>query len=145
MGGRAESEAEPKAIHFPHDADIGVCGIGPTLEAALEQGALAMTAVMTDPAKIELKEAVHIECDAPNAELLFVDWLNAIIFEMATRNMIFGAFEVSIDGLWLRGIATGEAISVGRHSVEIKGATLTELAVVEDRPGVWRAQCVVDV
>jgi SHS2 domain-containing protein len=147
MGCRAESEAEPKAIHFPHDADIGVCGIGPTLEAAFEQGALAMTAVMTDPAKIELKEAVQIGCDAPNAELLFVDWLNAIVFEMATRDMIFGAFKVTIDGNRLRGIATGEAISVRRHSpaVEIKGATLTELAVVEDRPGVWRAQCVVDV
>jgi SHS2 domain-containing protein len=94
MGCRAESEAEPKAIHFPHDADIGICGVGPTIEAAFEQGALAMTAVMTDPAKIELKEPVQIECDAPNAELLFVDWLNAIIFEMATRNMIFGAFKV---------------------------------------------------
>ena len=147
MDSQAESEAELRAIHFPHDADIGVCGVGPTLEAAFEQGALALTGVMTDPAKIELKEAVKIECDAPNAELLFVDWLNAIVFEMATRGVIFGAFKVSIDGNQLRGIATGEAISVERHSpaVEIKGATLTELAVVEDRPGRWRAQCVVDV
>ena len=71
-----------RASHFPHDADIGVCGAGPTLAAAFEQAALAMTAVMTDLAKIELKEAVQIECDAPNTELLFVDWLNAIIFEM---------------------------------------------------------------
>jgi len=136
-----------RAIHFPHDADIGIGGVGPTLEAAFEQGALAMTAVMTDPAKIKLEEAVRIECEAPNAELLFVDWLNAIIFEMATRGMIFGAFKVSIEGLRLGGVATGEAICVERHSpaVEIKGATLTELAVVEDRPGVWRAQCVVDV
>jgi SHS2 domain-containing protein len=136
-----------KAIHFSHDADIGVCGIGPTLEAAFEQAALAMTAVMTDPAKIELKEAVKIECEAPNAELLLVDWLNAIVFEMATRGTIFGDFKVSIDGHRLHGIATGEAVSVERHApaVEIKGATLTELAVVENRPGEWRAQCVVDV
>ena len=136
-----------RASHFPHDADIGVCGAGPTLAAAFEQAALAMAAVMTDPAKIELKEAVQIECDAPNTELLFVDWLNAIIFEMATRGMIFGAFKVSIEGHQLRGIATGEAISVERHSpaVELNGATLTELSVVEDRPGQWRAQCVIDV
>ena len=66
---------------------------------------------------------------------------------MATRGMIFGAFKVSIDGLRLNGVATGEPVSAARHSpaVEIKGATLTELAVAEDRPGVWRAQCVVDV
>jgi len=144
---RQTGRAEPKALHFPHDADIGVCGVGPTLAAAFEQAALAMTAVMTKPAKIELKESIQIECVAPNAELLFVDWLNAIIFEMATRGMLFGAFKVSLDGLRLRGVATGEPISVERHSpaVEIKGATLTELSVREDRPREWRAQCVVDV
>jgi len=34
-----------------------------------------------------------------------------------------------------------------RHApaVEVKGATFTELAVSEDRPGLWRAQCVIDV
>ena len=58
-----------------------------------------------------------------------------------------GDFKVSIDGCHLHGIATGEAISVERHkpAVEIKGAALTELTVQEDRPGEWRAQCVVDV
>jgi len=147
MDAKPESPGSLRATHFSHDADIGVRGIGPTLEAAFEQAALAMTAVMTDPANIELKEAVQIECDAPNAEFLLVDWLNAIIFEMATRDMIFGDFKVGIDGHRLHGIATGEAISVERHNpaVEIKGATLTELTVVEDRPGEWRAQCVVDV
>ena len=146
MERRAEREVL-KATHFPHDADVGVCGIGPTLEKAFEQAALATTAVVTDPAKINLTESVNIECTAPNAELLFVDWLNALIFEMATRGVIFGDFSVAIDGCRLHGIATGEAISVERHNpaVEIKGATLTELAVVEDRPGEWRAQCVVDV
>jgi tRNA nucleotidyltransferase (CCA-adding enzyme) len=136
-----------KATHFPHGADVGICGIGPTLEKAFEQAALAMTAVVTDPANIHLTESVNIECAAPNAELLLVDWLNALIFEMATRGMIFGDFKVSVDGCRLHGIAMGEAISVERHNpaVEIKGATLTELTVREDRPGEWRAQCVVDV
>lgn len=66
---------------------------------------------------------------------------------MATRGMIFGDFKVKIEGHRLRAIATGEAISVERHNpaAEIKGATLTELCVREDRPGEWRAQCVVDV
>ena len=100
-----------QAIHFPHDADAGICGLGPTLAAAFEQAALAMTALITDPAKIELEEAVHIECEAPNTELLLLDWLNAIIFEMVTRDMVFGEFKVSIDDAHrLRGIAKGEAI-----------------------------------
>ena len=67
--------------------------------------------------------------------------------KIATRGMIFRDFKVSIDGHRLHGVATGEALSQERHApaVEVKGATLTELAVVEDHPGEWRAQCVVDV
>ena len=136
-----------KATYFPHDADVGICGIGPSLEKAFEQAALAITGIITDPTNINLAESITIECAAPNIELLLVDWLNALIFEMATRGMIFGDFSVDIDGCRLHGIARGEPISVERHNpaVEIKGATLTELCVREDRPGEWRAQCVVDV
>lgn len=147
MSTEPETNVALRAEHFPHDADIGVRGIGPTLNAAFEQAALAMTAVMTDPEKVELKETVQIECTAPSPDLLLLDWLNSIVFEMATQSMIFGAFTVEIDGRHLRGSAIGELVSRERHApaVEIKGATLTELTVAEDRPGEWRAQCVVDV
>ncbi len=38
--------------HFPHGADIGVRGFGATREEAFEQAALALTAVVTDPALV---------------------------------------------------------------------------------------------
>ena len=80
-------------------------------------------------------------------ELLFVDWLNMLVFEMATRKMLFSQFKVNLDGLKLKATACGEAINVDRHqpAAEVKGATYTELAVAEDSPDQWRAQCVVDV
>ena len=80
-------------------------------------------------------------------DLLLVDWLNALIYEMAERRMVFGAFHVKIENDRLKGRALGEAVSRARHApaVEVKGATYTELAFVEDRPGLWRAQCVIDV
>jgi SHS2 domain-containing protein len=40
----------PHWEHFAHEADMGIRGIAPTLEQAFEQAALAMTAVVTDPA-----------------------------------------------------------------------------------------------
>ena len=88
-----------------------------------------------------------IACEAPNTDLLLVDWLNALVFEMAIRGLVFGAFEVAIEGGRLTGEARGEAVSRERHqpAVEIKGATLTELAVTRETDGTWRAQCVVDV
>lgn len=133
--------------HFPHGADIGIRGFGPTPAAAFEQAALAMTAAVIDDAPIRPEHAIAIEIEAPKLDLLLVDWINALVFEMAERRMLFGSFAVTIDGSRLTAQAFGEDVSRERHApaVEIKGATFTELAVVEDRPGLWRAQCVIDV
>lgn len=133
--------------HFSHDADIGIRGWGPTPADAFAQAALAMTAVITDPKAVGLAEAVAIECEARELDLLLYKWLNALVFEMATRGLLFGAFEVSIDGMRLKGLARGEKVDRARHApaVEVKGATLTELEVQEQQPGQWLAQCVVDV
>jgi tRNA nucleotidyltransferase (CCA-adding enzyme) len=132
--------------HFEHGADVGVRGFGPTCAAAFEQAALAMTAVITEPAGVRPERAVGVECAAPDRELLLVDWLNALIYEMATRRMLFGRFEVRIVDGRLTGTAWGEAAERGRHKpkVEVKGATYTALRVAPDN-GEWLAQTVVDV
>lgn len=133
--------------HFEHEADIGVRGIASTLAGAFEQTAAAMTGVITDIATVQPRESVEIECSAPDAEFLLVDWLNALIFEMATRKMLFSRFAVSIAGDQLRGRAWGEPVDIARHqpAVEIKGATFTELRVVRTADQHWLAQCVIDV
>jgi tRNA nucleotidyltransferase (CCA-adding enzyme) len=133
--------------HFAHDADIGVRGIGATKEEAFEQAALALTAVITAPHTLRAQEKVEIVCEAPDDELLLVDWLNALVYEMATRKLLFGRFEVHLNGHRLHARAWGEKIDVARHqpAVEVKGATLTCLYVGQEASGAWVAQCVVDV
>ncbi len=133
--------------HFSHVADIGVRGFGLTVAEAFEQAALATVAVMADPDLIEPGEAVAITVHAPDLELLLAEWLNALIFEMATRKMLFSRFAVAIADGRLTATAWGEPINPGRHDLgtEVKGATLTELRVAEDESGRWVAQCVVDV
>ena len=132
---------------FPHGADVGVRGVGASKAQAFEQAARALTAAMTEPSSVAAEECIEIACDAPDDELLLVNWLNALIYEIATRRMLFSRFEVRIDGLRLKGKAWGERIDQAKHqpAVEIKGATLTELAVRQDSEGLWSAQCVVDV
>jgi tRNA nucleotidyltransferase (CCA-adding enzyme) len=132
--------------HFPHGADIGVRGRGPTRAAAFEQAALALTAVITEPAGVVPRETVRVECEAPDDELLLAAWLDALIYEMATRRMLFGRFRVKLDRTRLDAEADGEPIDVARHrpSVEVKGATYTELRVAREGDG-WVAQTVVDV
>lgn len=132
--------------HFSHEADIGVRGAGATLEQAFEQAALALTAVITEPSAVVPKDAIRLSCEAPDAELLLVDWLNALIFEMATRNMLFSRFEVHLEGRHLFAQAWGETLDPARHrpAVEVKGATYTALKVAREADG-WIVQCVVDV
>lgn len=132
--------------HFQHAADIGICGLGASLAVAFEQAALAMTAVMVPPERIAATEEVIIECQAPDPELLLADWLNALILEMATRKWIFSRFAVRIEADHLYARAWGEPLDPRRHrpAVEVKGATYTELSVVQTQTG-WRACCVVDV
>ena len=132
--------------HFPHDADIGVRGWGATAAEAFEQAACALTAVVTD-AEVEPRTSVEVQCEAPDLELLFVEWLNAIIYEMAVRNMLFGRFAVRIEHDRLEGTLWGEPVDVVRHSpaCEPKGATYTALRVAQDEGGMWSAACIVDV
>lgn len=133
--------------HFPHDADVGVRGYGDTLAQAFEQAALALMAAAVEPGTVAAAEAIEIDCAAPDSELLLTDWLNALVYEMATRKMLFSRFEVTTDGRRLHGKAWGEAVDAGRHEliVEVKGATLTGLKVARDPNGLWVAECVVDV
>ena len=139
--------AEGSWEHFYHQADIGVRGMGPSPAEAFEQGAIAMMAVICDPEKVEPATAVEISCDAPDIELLFVDFLNAIVYEIATRCMLFSRFEVNIDGNALTATVWGEAVDNEKHktAVEVKAATYTELAVKKGPEGNYIAQCVVDV
>ena len=132
--------------HFPHQADMGVRGFGATEAEAFEQAALALTAVITDPGAVEPREVVAIHCEGPDDELLFAEWLNSLIYEMATRKMLFCRFAVRLDGTRLSAEAWGERLDAARHhpAVEIKGATYTTLRVAREGGG-WVAQTVVDV
>jgi tRNA nucleotidyltransferase (CCA-adding enzyme) len=133
--------------HFPHMADAGVRGVGKTREAAFEQAACALTAAVAEIDRIAPKDRVHVSCSAPNDEALLVEWLNALVFEMATRGMLFSRFEVRIRDGRLEAESFGEAVDPRRHEVgaEAKGATYTELSVRRLDDGRWLAQCVVDV
>jgi tRNA nucleotidyltransferase (CCA-adding enzyme) len=132
--------------HFPHSADIGVRGFGTTPNEAFEQSALALTGVVTSAA-IEPKTAVAVRCEATDLELLFVEWLNAIIYEMAVRRMVFGRFKVRIENDHLHATLWGEPVDVARHApaCEPKGATYTALKVARDSHGQWSAACIIDV
>lgn len=144
---------EPIA-YFEHDADMGIIGRGESVEQAFENAAKAVFAMMTGPAEVDLRTSVTIEFEEADAELALVTWLNRLLGEARSRALVFGQFHLRRDGAspkgtssgarW-SGTAEGEPWRAGlERGVEVKGATLTGLAVTQ-RDGVWEARCVVDV
>lgn len=132
--------------HFPHDADLGLRGTGIDKARAFEAIGLALTAAVTDPSAVAAKETISLYCQAPSDEILLVDWLNTLIYEMAVRKMLFRKFSVSISDGELRAKVSGEPVNRSKHhpAVEVKGATYTALAIDQTAEG-WLVQCVVDV
>lgn len=132
--------------HFEHQADVGICGFGDTLEKVFQEAASALTAVIT-PVEVRAVESFPVSCTASNVEDLFVAWLNNLIYEMATRNLLVGRTEVTIRGTVLNATVWGEQVDVSRHqpAVEVKGATYTELKIQKNEDGNWVVRCVLDV
>ena len=133
--------------HFEHEADVGLRAYGASEAEVFAGIATALTAVITDPGGVIPAMPVEIHCEAPVRDLLLADWLNALIYEMATRRMLFGSFEVELDGSRLHATARGESVDRARHrpAVEVKGATYTALGFERQPDGQWMGQCVVDV
>jgi SHS2 domain-containing protein len=143
---RGRMSPAPPYETFEHEADVGVRGRGASLAEAFANAGRALTAVVTDPRAVRETIEVEIACTAPDLETLFFDWMNALVFEIATRWVLFGRYEVSIEKGTLRARAIGEPVDVERHhpAVEVKGATWTGLRVAAENGG-WVAECVVDV
>jgi len=133
--------------HFEHGADIGVRGYGASPAEAFEQAALALTAVVADPAAVPQRRRIALHCEAPEDDLLLVDWLNALVYRMDADKLLFGRFRVRLAPGRLDGEAWGGPVTAlaGGGTVEVKGATYTALRLAREPDGLWVAQCVVDV
>jgi len=133
--------------HFEHQADIGVRGFGASRGEAFAEAALALTAVVADVAAVVPLVPLEVVCEAPDDEQLLVEWLNRVIYEMATRRMLFSRYDVYVGAGQLKARLWGEPVEPERHrsAVEVKAATYHGLAVRQQPDGLWMAQCVVDV
>jgi len=142
-----ESYSLPHYELYAHDADVGIRGFGADPAQAFEAAALALTSAICSPEAVFPNHSVELHCQGANLEDLLYEWINALVYEMATRRMLFSRFRVTVVGAHLGAEAWGEPLDVQRHqpAVEVKGATYTDLKVIELHPGMWMAQCIIDV
>jgi len=147
MGPQNMEKLTPEWQTFDHIADIGIRGIGQSVEEAFENGARALfSLIVEDISAIAIKEKREINCSSYDLTGLFVAWINTLIAISDIEGLVFGDFRVCINDASLFGNAFGETWSLEKHGrgIEVKGATFSE-AVVKKEDGLWIAQCIVDV
>jgi SHS2 domain-containing protein len=135
--------APPRWEHLTRGAARVARGSGRTVEEALEQAAVALCALVTDPSTVEVREEVTVGCDAHDLDHLLADWLRALLHNMAARRLRFRCFAVRLDGRRLFGSAFGEHVDRARHpgAADVRGASLSRPSVRRDADGRWTAEC----
>lgn len=135
----------PRTETFAHDADVGVIGRGATVEQAFVSATEATFGEMVDLANVRPLQAVRITFEEGDPELALVTWLNACLAEAHAAGLALGRFALRRRGERWTGEAWGEPWRDDlARGTEVKGATLTQLAVTPVSGG-WEARCVVDV
>ncbi len=138
-----------------HEADMGIVGIGSTLEESFEEAAKAMFEIMTDISRVKDKEKVKLEVNSNSLDKLLIEFLNELLFLKDSKAMLFSLFAVNIhrhkdeNGVIqykLKARIFGEPTDTQKHflKTEVKAATYSGLKVYE-LAGKFYAECVVDV
>jgi len=136
--------------YVDHTADVGLRGIGETVEGAFAEAARGMTNLMVDVDAVRPTERLDVRRRAGELDLLLVEWLAALLAEKDVTGRFFSRFQLLIardpDGCRLDGEAWGERLDPLRHvpKLEVKGISYAGLRVAQDGRR-WVAQCVVDV
>ncbi|WNZ61953.1 MULTISPECIES: archease [Myxococcus] len=143
----AAREAMPRWEHLTRGSERVVRGRGRSLEESFEQAAVALCALVVDPASVEVREEVELVCEATAPERLLADWLRAIVHKMAARRLCFRCFAVRMDGTRLFGHAFGEPLDRERHPFarDVRGVSLVDTRVSQGADGLWTAECEVEL
>ncbi len=137
--------------HLEHEADMGIEGIGATIEEAFQQGALAMFAVQVEPESVDKRDEIAVKVSAEELGELFVELLNELLAQADLNDLVLAELHIDelkeTDGGWeLRGKARGEPINRDKQQLktEVKAATYSGLSLTECPDG-YHIQCVLDI
>jgi SHS2 domain-containing protein len=130
-----------------HTADIGIKAYGRTLEELFINAARGLFDIIADLEGLKPSTSVPVKLEAPNEEELLVAWLDELIYNFYTKNIIFCDFKINH-----LGSTTIDAVASGRHigdkksrlKAEVKAATYHGLKI--ERSGdLYHVQIIFDV
>jgi SHS2 domain-containing protein len=135
---------------FDHTGDIGVSIRARTLAQLFADAASAFTDSITAIERIEPKRPEELDVDAPELDLLLVDFLSELLYRFDTRAWLTRNAELELqekDGGWaLQGTLRGERLDPARHDVKVLVKAVTYHGLhVERVDGLWTARVVFDI
>lgn len=132
---------------FSHTADIGVRVFGSDLKELFENAAFAMFDIIADLEGLEGSVEQDIELVAPNSEELLVAWLDELLYNFYTKQIILVRFQIKeLSNTRLSAKVFGRPVGVNRNRLktEIKAATYSDLAIKKTPDG-YRVEIIFDV
>jgi SHS2 domain-containing protein len=135
---------------FSHTADIGVVLTGSTLDELFAAAAEAFVETLTDRARVLPVERWTVALDAPQPDLLLLDWLSELLYRFDARALLPARVSVSVARVtpaWhLEAVVDGERVDPDRHPIKvlIKAVTYHGLQVERTSVG-WRGRVIFDV
>lgn len=132
---------------FPHTADIGVRVFGKTLKELFENAAFAMFDILADLEGLKGPLTQEFELTAPNYEELLIAWLDELLYNFYTKNIIFYKFDVEkLAPDLIKAKAYGRLVgdNKNRLKTEIKAATYYNLKIIQ-RDDYYEVDIIFDV
>ena len=122
-----------------HTADVYVAAHGKTLEEAFENAALAMFEVMTNVDKVNAGIKDHVEVEAEDEFALLYSWLETLLVNFETKNMLYSKFKVksieeNSEGFRIKAVIWGERFNEKKHAqkVGVKAVTYHRMEILKE-------------
>ncbi len=131
-------------------ADIAVLVTGTQLPHLFADAAAAFTDSITVLDRVEPKRPEEVDLDAPELDLVLVDFLTELLYRFDTRGWLTRHAELELhekDGGWtLQGTLRGERLDPARHTIKasIKAVMYQGLRIRQE-DGLWSATIVFDI
>ncbi len=135
-------QSDPPYRLLPHTTDAYVEVQGRTINAAFENAAFAMFAIMTDPARVGLAFTDEFEISAHDEISLLHDWLEQLLLKFDLDGKVYSRFKVKQvetrnGSVHMLANAEGGLFQRGKHpaKVEVKAVTYHRMEIKETGRG----------
>ena len=134
--------------YIEHTADAGMRVKGDTLESLFNHAAQGLFEMIAVVDTIDETLSIDVDIAAESIEMLFVRWLDELIFRHETDEIFFKRSNIrNVSPTELSAQVFGEPTNFNKHIVytEIKAVTYHQLYVIQNPNGIWEAQVIFDL